>query len=547
MVEPISGQNPQRYWEVHPEPHEDDTKTAGGAQQGQGVQSTTDQDQARQPPVPVTPPIVNPHALALAYYGPNAKLPPIQSTSGASTPQVTPARAAIPDANTPPSAKPPVTGGAAADSGNSGVLGWFRHATSSIIPTVTSAFKTGVNSVVDGQRAADARLSQIGSAIDSTVQSAQHSVDSARSWLRQNGGGLGQMASDYIGFNEGAALGLYGMGKGIVQMADGASQLVNPGEWLANPQANLGRIQTTANAVVAVGKIADMADPVSWAMHPQDNAKLANALWQSGVKSFQGDPAKFLGNATATVATFFIPGGGEVSAVGDVAKVADTAADLSKVANTANDVTTVVNAANDTTKIVDTANSLTTVANTASDSVKVVDATSDTTAVASASSSGTAAAKGTEDAITIADAANDPAAGPVSFMRGNDRFFLNASNRADVDANGTFDVVAHGAPNKIQIQTANGPMLVDHRVAARLIQQSPGYTGQNIRLLSCSTGVSDTGFAQNLANKLGVEVTAPSDVLWAYPNGRMTVAPRGANGPDLNRLGTFRTFTPGKP
>jgi hypothetical protein len=142
---------------------------------------------------------------------------------------------------------------------------------------------------------------------------------------------------------------------------------------------------------------------------------------------------------------------------------------------------------------------------------------------------------------------NNPAAGPVNFMEETDRFFLNASKRSDIDPDGYFDVVAHGSPNKIQIETLNGPVLVDHRTAARLIEQQPGYNGQNIRLFSCSTGACDTGFAQNLANKLNVEVQAPTDLLWAYPNGKTVVAPKGLDGlPDLSNVGEIKIFQPKK-
>ena len=140
---------------------------------------------------------------------------------------------------------------------------------------------------------------------------------------------------------------------------------------------------------------------------------------------------------------------------------------------------------------------------------------------------------------------SSPAAGPVNFMEGTDRFFLNASKRPDIDPDGSFDVVAHGSPNKIQIETPNGPVLVDHRTAAKLIEQQPGYNGQNIRLLSCSTGACDTGFAQNLSNKLNVEVQAPTDLLWAYPDGKTVVAPRGVNGlPNRNDVGEMKIFLP---
>lgn len=83
-----------------------------------------------------------------------------------------------------------------------------------------------------------------------------------------------------------------------------------------------------------------------------------------------------------------------------------------------------------------------------------------------------------------------------------------------------------------------------------MIQQSPDYIkGQPIRLLSCSTGKCDTGFAQNLANKLGVPVQAPSDLIWAFPSGKMIIAPRRStnpssplsNQPDLRKVGEFKT------
>ncbi len=139
-----------------------------------------------------------------------------------------------------------------------------------------------------------------------------------------------------------------------------------------------------------------------------------------------------------------------------------------------------------------------------------------------------------------------PAAGAVNFMANTDQFFLNARNRVDIDPNGYFDVVAHGSANKIQINTPNGPKIVDHRTAAQLIKRQPGYNGQSIRLLSCSTGQCNSGFAQNLANKLNVTVEAPTDILWAYPNGKMVIAPKAPNGgPDLSRQGNFKKFTPG--
>ena len=88
---------------------------------------------------------------------------------------------------------------------------------------------------------------------------------------------------------------------------------------------------------------------------------------------------------------------------------------------------------------------------------------------------------------------------------------------------------------------------IDSRIAAKLIKNLPGYHGQSIRLLSCSTGYLNHGFAQNLANKLNVTVWATNDILWAWPNGRHVVAARSSNPkyPDLSKKGKFVKFTPG--
>lgn len=136
--------------------------------------------------------------------------------------------------------------------------------------------------------------------------------------------------------------------------------------------------------------------------------------------------------------------------------------------------------------------------------------------------------------------------GDATFMDSDDAFLKNISNRTDIDANGYFDVIAHGTPNGIQITHNGQKIIVNSRIAARLIQNMAGYNGQPIRLLSCSTGSLDNGFAQNLANKLNVEVYAPTNFLWATPNGTYFVAGKTKVGaPDMNIKGIFKLFKPG--
>ncbi|MCQ2995030.1 hypothetical protein QCD79_12775 [Pseudomonas quasicaspiana] len=147
-------------------------------------------------------------------------------------------------------------------------------------------------------------------------------------------------------------------------------------------------------------------------------------------------------------------------------------------------------------------------------------------------------------------AAGQAAPGAANFMGESDQFFKNVSKRSDIDSNGYFDVIAHGSTQKIEVVTPGGTIMADQRVVSRLIENNPAYSGQPIRLLSCDTGACDAGFAQSLANKMGVSVKAPTNLVWAYGDGRMVVAPRypsNPNFPDLSNQGEFKIFNPGKP
>jgi SAM-dependent methyltransferase len=154
--------------------------------------------------------------------------------------------------------------------------------------------------------------------------------------LRQHGGVAGQVASDYIGFEEGVATSLYGAGKGLVQLADGVGSLINPLEWVFNPDTNIARVQSAIKTGETLEKIASLADPASWATDPQGNAQLAVALSSNVAKSFESDPSKFTGNAVGTVAMFFIPGADVASTAGDVGRTTELLSDTGKIVDTVN-------------------------------------------------------------------------------------------------------------------------------------------------------------------------------------------------------------------
>lgn len=89
---------------------------------------------------------------------------------------------------------------------------------------------------------------------------------------------------------------------------------------------------------------------------------------------------------------------------------------------------------------------------------------------------------------------------------------------------GYYDVGMHGTPTAMCFGT-DAPN-TSPRLLANVIRHIKDYNGENIRLLSCSTGKIVDGnycFAEELSNALGVCVEAPSDVLYIRSNGTFSV------------------------
>ena len=106
---------------------------------------------------------------------------------------------------------------------------------------------------------------------------------------------------------------------------------------------------------------------------------------------------------------------------------------------------------------------------------------------------------------------------------------------------GFTDVIIHGTSTSADYYLNGRWVKLDQRSLALMLKKDPGYNSGNIRLVSCSTGALDTGFAQNLANKLGVTVKAPTDTVWVWPNGGLTVGPS-----QMQNTGSWRIFKPKK-
>ncbi|GAA3635145.1 hypothetical protein GCM10022223_61930 [Kineosporia mesophila] len=100
-------------------------------------------------------------------------------------------------------------------------------------------------------------------------------------------------------------------------------------------------------------------------------------------------------------------------------------------------------------------------------------------------------------------------------------------------------VPEHGYHDVI-IQGMSTGLGFSHRALARLILNDANYGGGPVRLVSGAVGGVGAATAQNLADKLGVEVLAPSGTVFAFRSGRLVVGPS-----PLATSGRWIPFRPG--
>ena len=106
---------------------------------------------------------------------------------------------------------------------------------------------------------------------------------------------------------------------------------------------------------------------------------------------------------------------------------------------------------------------------------------------------------------------------------------LNDNSQNITPLEGFFDVGMHGNPRSVFFRSKTENEM-SARTLATVIRHSKDYAGQNIRLLCCNTGkqVGDAYcFAEELANALGVTVTAPNKALYIFPDGTLRVGRSG--------------------
>lgn len=108
-----------------------------------------------------------------------------------------------------------------------------------------------------------------------------------------------------------------------------------------------------------------------------------------------------------------------------------------------------------------------------------------------------------------------------------------------------YTVAGHGNPGNME-DRRNGIKPIFPNDLAEMIRNDPNWNGKSIILGACNTGLSRNGkppFAQQLADKLGVDVTAPMDFTWYDLSGLRGAGPY-PSGPLQGEPGPWRSFSP---
>lgn len=85
---------------------------------------------------------------------------------------------------------------------------------------------------------------------------------------------------------------------------------------------------------------------------------------------------------------------------------------------------------------------------------------------------------------------------------------------------------------------------------AEVVAHETNWNGEPIRLFSCNTGEEVGGFAQQLADELGIQVTAPTETVWSVEGGTPIIGNAvfdpvtGLYGPPAPSSGEWLTFMP---
>jgi hypothetical protein len=115
---------------------------------------------------------------------------------------------------------------------------------------------------------------------------------------------------------------------------------------------------------------------------------------------------------------------------------------------------------------------------------------------------------------------------------------MRAFARALPPFSGEYTVDMHGAADRVMV----GETSFDASQLSELVRADHNWNNQPVRLFACETGRGDQPIAQGLADRLGVEVTAPTELVWSNHAGDYFVAPG-----TWRTIGGTKVMLPGPP
>lgn len=135
----------------------------------------------------------------------------------------------------------------------------------------------------------------------------------------------------------------------------------------------------------------------------------------------------------------------------------------------------------------------------------------------------------------------------LAFFSADDATLAAAKALPEMPGYRTYDL--HGNPESVAVWAGGQEVSIGPSAFADVVRGDPGWQGSPVRLFSCDTGKGSESFAQLLADELGVEVYAPTELAWSDSTGQSWSAtsylddwgiPRPTDPPD----GEFVSFLP---
>ena len=142
--------------------------------------------------------------------------------------------------------------------------------------------------------------------------------------------------------------------------------------------------------------------------------------------------------------------------------------------------------------------------------------------------------KASKELTNITKSDNIQMEGFSRYLNSSEQLFKNAKKVKPIA--GYEDVFIHGDKSGFSVKNKDGVdiEIYSPREFAEILKADPNYHGGAIRLFACDTASEGATAAQSLANQLGVEILAPSNIVWIDSEGNHLIgsksdAKRGIN------------------